>query len=118
MKVQDVLDQIAIDKPNALVDEDLIRYIDDLEAILHIEVLKKTEIYVNITVADTERELLAPNPYHRIYVEYLIAMIDKLNEDYESYGFTSEVFNATVKSLKTFLIRGKASGGLRFTNYF
>ncbi len=116
--VSEVLEEINKFKPNALSQNELVGFIDDLESEIVLNVFLEDE-YVNITSMD--RELVTPNPYYRIYKEYLIAMIDNYNEDTESYSLSSRVFNETMKEFNAFVRRNDldaVSSTSQFTNYF
>lgn len=121
LKVIDVLEHIDNFKPNAFDRSMLINSIDKVESTIRTEIFKQSE-YQHITVDRTNRVLIAPSPYDRIYEEYLEAIIDKYNGDMDAYSMSSRTFNNTMDELKKYVARNNLEEQqptvTRFKNFF
>lgn len=82
MTIKGLIDKVQEEKPNAFSDEKLLSFINEIESETA-EQLANTE-WVPYDAVDTT-ELLVAEPYSRLYVSYVKAMIDLSNEEYGSY---------------------------------
>lgn len=87
MKISELIEQVAEEKPNAFSLDKLVRYINEIEADvqeeLDIPLAARVEYKVYEDCKDTE--LIVKSPYSRLYRSFLKAMIDYANEEYQSY---------------------------------
>ena len=111
MKVQDVLEMVAETRPHVYSDEVLCRWLSDIEGKIHHEIFEKEEPFQPITpVDDSDRELLAYEPYTNVYVLYLYAMIEFANCETVKYMNASAMFNAEYSGLEADWRRNHPSG--------
>ncbi|MBQ8248261.1 MAG: hypothetical protein IJY93_00045 [Clostridia bacterium] len=90
-KVLRLADEI---KPNALSQELKIHYISEAEGLIQSDVmLIASPDIVVYGVDDLSAELLVRPPHDKLYLEYLIAMIDFANGEYNRYTNTITRFN-------------------------
>lgn len=81
MTIQEAINKVKEEKPNTFTNEKMLSFINEIETEVAHELDEEFEPYE--TVDSTE--LLAPNPYSRLYISYLKAMVDFSNEEYPSY---------------------------------
>ena len=94
MTVQEAIDYIDEVKPSAFKSETKTRWLSECEAgsVMRTAGIKAKPLkYPD----DAGRELSAPPPYDKLYVEYLEAAIDYRNQDYAKYQNSHAVYNAT-----------------------
>ena len=81
MTIKGLIDKVKEEKPNTFTDTKLLSFVNEIET----EVSEQLcEDFTPYTAVDTT-ELLAPEPYSRLYVSYVKAMVDYANEEYASY---------------------------------
>lgn len=83
-------------KPNALTDEQKYQFINEVEGLVQTEVMLL--VSDDIVTYDPENDgvdtvLLVKPPHDKLYVAYLVAMIDYANGEYNKYANTIEQFN-------------------------
>ena len=90
MNINELFNFVDSVKPNAFDDETKMVWLNELEAMIQMEVYLKAEpeLYKN---ADEELHLMPP--YDSVYRYYLQAMIDFHNGEYDKYNATYEMFN-------------------------
>lgn len=82
MTINELITRVNTEKPNSFQTEDLLKYINAIEAEVAEQLGVAAEVY---TSDDLGSELLAPSPYDRLYISWLKANIDFANEEYASY---------------------------------
>ena len=90
-------------KPNAIGREQKYQYINEVEGLVQSEVmlLVSDDIVTydcDATGAD-DTVLLVKPPHDKLYIAYLVAMIDYANGEYNKYANTIELFNAYSREL-------------------
>lgn len=108
--LSDVLANIDKLKPNQYDDADKIAWIQELDGIVTIEVLQKSEKYhntnlPNYTDANKDVELLICEPYTDLYIKYVHAQIDFNNGEYDRYNNNSAVFNGRYEEYKRYFLK-------------
>ena len=81
-------------KPNALSDELKLHYLSEVEGMVQTEVmLLSSADTITYTEDDLGAELIVRPPHDKLYLSYLIAMIDFSNGEYNKYTNTIARFN-------------------------
>lgn len=86
MTIQTLLSKVKEEKPNTFGDTRLVQFLNEIEAEVAHELSEDLTPYENVD----DTVLIAPDPYSRLYVSYLKAMIDYANEEYASYQLNAE----------------------------
>ena len=81
MTIRRLIDKVQEEKPNTFTDEKLLEYINEIEYETAEQLAVDFEPYDEVD----DTELLVAEPYSRLYVSYLKAMVDYANEEYASY---------------------------------
>lgn len=102
MKINDIISEFDIDRPNGIDAARKISWIADLDQDIYINIMsnfvKETEDeYVRYTENDTDKEVLAPDMYKDMYVLYLESKIDYITNEYERYQNSALAFNSKWK---------------------
>ena len=92
-------------KPNAFSSADKVRLINEVEGMVQTEVfLFASEQVITYTTDDLvpagKITLLVAPPHDKLYVAYLVAMIDFMNNEYDKYQNTVAMFNAHYREFK------------------
>ena len=120
MTIQEAIAQVCDLKPNQFKQQHFLKWLSEVDGIIQKEILD-THGQVNewkgySESTDVSTELLAPDPYSVLYIDYLCAMIDfycgeftrynnqmvKYNNSYQSFA---DYWNRTHESTKTHYIR-------------
>lgn len=88
MTIQELLTKVQEEKPNTFGNEKLIKFINEIEPEVA-EQLLLTEV-PEYSGNDLAEELLAPDPYSRLYISYVKSQIDYANEEYPSYQLNQD----------------------------
>ena len=86
MTIRRLIDKVQEEKPNTFTEGKLLEYINEIEYETAEQLAEDFEPYTNVD----NTELLVPEPYSRLYVSYVKAMIDYANEEYASYQLNQE----------------------------
>ena len=83
-------------KPNAFSDSDKLRWLNEAEGKVQVEVqlVDPEELVIYALPADADETLLAAPPFDKLYPAYLAAMIDFANGEYDRYQATAAMFNS------------------------
>lgn len=105
MKICEAIAEADRLKPNAVKAIDKIRWLYRLDEKIKRDIIDTHEGAIDTvlepyTEADTDRELLVLEPYADIYVHYLEAQIDYANLEYDGYGSTSAMFEASFEDFR------------------
>lgn len=97
MNINALFDHVESVKPSAFSREDMMVWLNDVEAMIQSEVLLKREpeLYEN-----EDEELRWPQPHDGMYRYYLMAMIDFHNGEYDKYDATYAMFNSKYDDFK------------------
>lgn len=111
MTIQEVMTEVENISPNA-IDEGLkIAWLNSLEETIYKEVICTHEGYENVPLkkltmeTDYEEELIAEEPYARLYVFYLLSQINYANHEWTDYNNTVEMFNQAYREYKAYYNR-------------
>lgn len=86
MTIQTLINKVQEEKPNTFGNTKLLSFINEIETEVAHELTEDFVPYENVD----DTELIAPDPYSRLYTSYLKAMIDYANEEYASYQLNAE----------------------------
>ena len=112
MTIQEALDLTNEMKPSMMQDWKKIRYLSEIEGLIHTELRLKhehTEEEESLPVYDdtTDRgtALIVPEPYDMVYVYWLMTKIDLMNLEYEKYNADRELFDNAYNTLSDWWTR-------------
>lgn len=83
MTITELINKVQEEKPNTFTTEKMISFINELEPEVAEQFL--LEECPEYDASSMNTELLAPDPYSRLYVSYLKSQVDYANEEYPSY---------------------------------
>lgn len=93
MTIQQAMDTADAMKPNMMLETVKIGFLSEIEGKIHEEIIMTHEhtaeeetcpVYDEST--DTSTEMLVPAPYDMVYVYWLMAQIDHLNQEMDKYN--------------------------------
>lgn len=122
MTIRELLNKINEEKPNSFPESKIISFLNELEP----EVAEQLRID-NVPVytddpAELDTELLAKNPYDRLYVSYVKSQIDYANEEYASYQLNADQHTQDFQDFTDWVVRtgqtNKSVTRLRFKHTF
>lgn len=98
--IQEVINKVDEIKPNAFTEEQKTDWITKVEGMIKTDILNlpASEIRSFEYPADADYELLAKVPHKDVYELYIIAMIDFMSNDTESYENDMNMFNSVFAS--------------------
>lgn len=119
MTIRQAIDKANSLRPNALDEADKVRFLDTLDKMLFDEIFSKHKGFENIkrpdyTESGTGTELLAPDGYTEIYINWLFSKIDYIEQDYNLYNIDLAAFNADYKNLAGYINREHKNAGGNF----
>lgn len=96
MTIRTLLDYVQAVKPSSFTDEQMLVWINELEARVQLEVMQRWpgEVIQYSLPEDENTQLILTPPHDGCYRYYLQAMIDYENGEYNRYANTSQMFNA------------------------
>ena len=106
MKAVEIISIVDELKENNVSDEMKLFWLNEVEGLIGAEVYKKDPGDFNI-VRSMSDELIAIDPYSRIYVLYLEAMIAFNKGEYDTYLKINAEFEKTVSAYSKFVIRNR-----------
>lgn len=99
MTIQQAMDKADRMKPNMMPAEDKIGFLSEIEGKIHEEIIMTHEHTAEEETrpeydedTDTTTEMLVPAPYDMIYVYWLMAQIDHLNQEMDKYNNDRSLF--------------------------
>lgn len=97
MTIRTLLDYVQAVKPSSFTDEQMLVWINELEARVQLEVMQRWPGgIVQYKLPENENSVLLLDPPHdSCYRYFLQAMIDYENGEYNRYANTSQMFNAS-----------------------
>lgn len=105
MKIREAIAFADDVKPNAFSKEAKIRMLSELEKMVQTEIfLFAPEELIEYGEGDEETVLLVSS-HDKIYTDYLIAMIDWHNGDYDKYENTIAMFNDSYSEFKRWFVQ-------------
>lgn len=106
MNLGTLLEQVKKEKPTGLSHEYLTTKANEVEHILQdYQEVPLGERVSYVWPEDSEEDLLAPEPYSRLYAFYIKACIDYANEELESYENNMAQFELAYSEWVDFIIR-------------
>lgn len=104
MTVLQAITEIKKDKPNTFDDVKLIKWLEDLDRRVNIELLEPYGINKDMPDYTKESVLLVPDAYRRIYLYWLSAMIDYAYGEIDKYNNDYIMFNAEWSSYASYVL--------------
>ena len=101
MTIKSLIDKVQEEKPNTFTDEKLLEYINEIEYETAEQLAVDFEPYTEVDAT----ELLVPEPYSRLYVSYVKAMVDYANEEYASYQLNQEQHVQDFRDFNDWVVR-------------
>lgn len=98
MTINEVITQVDELKPNQVSEDIKVRWLSVLEGKIIDEIILTHELADRIefngyTINDMETELLVPDTYADLYIYYVEAMIDQVNNEGARYASSMQMFN-------------------------
>ena len=102
MTIRQALTQVEQVKPNAVPDEVLVQWLNEVDQTIFKELVKTHEYGTELVFGGYDRTdesgadsvvLLAPEPYSQLYVYYLCAQIDMQNQEFDLYRNNAALYN-------------------------
>lgn len=99
MNIRQVITDVDNDKPNQYQYEKKIEWLNSLETMIYKEIILTHEGNENIKFSgytdgtDGDTVLIVPEPYSKLYKEYLEAQIDYKNQEIDRYNNSMAMFN-------------------------
>ena len=98
MRVQEAIEKADRLRPNRFSDMEKIEWLSMLDGQVYDEVISRDEEHMN-------EDLLIPDTYAKVYVDYLMAQIDFYNRDMGMYNNQIAVFSNGYQDFKNWYIR-------------
>lgn len=99
MTIQEALDIVDEMKPNMMSRKLKIKYLTEIEQLIHAEILMKHEHAEEQETkpaytedSDPGTELIVPDPYSMVYVYWLMSRVDELNQEDLRYNIDRSKF--------------------------
>ena len=110
MRVQDAIEKADRLRPNRFSDMEKIEWLSILDGQVYDEVISRYEENVDVVFDGYDEEhmnedLLIPDTYAKVYVDYLMAQIDFYNRDMGMYNNQIAVFSNGYQDFKNWYIR-------------
>ena len=104
MTVQELINKVNKEKPNGFAEADLISFINEIEAQVCDEM---GETIVQYTTSDTDKAktLKVPAPYDKLYLSYVIARVDKADDELNSYANNLVQHNSDYQEFVSWIVR-------------
>lgn len=104
MLKSELIAKVREEKPNSFPDAKLISFLNEVEQDVRENLnMDPSELEPYTTIGN--EELLAPDPYSRLYVSYLKAQIDYANEEYASYQLNQEQHSQDFRDYIDYIVR-------------
>ena len=114
MNIQEVLDLADQMKPNMMDPRVKLKYLSEIEGLIHQEILMKHEhaedeetLPVYTVDTDPGTELIVPAPYDMVYVYWLMSKIDLLNQEIDKYNNDRALFENAYDTMSDWWTRTK-----------
>ena len=123
MKIIEAINGIDSLKHNTYTQGDKVAWLSELDLTVKREISDTHEGGESIDftgyddTTDTDTELLVPEPYDKVYLLWLEAMIDYYNGEYDKYNNASDSFNTAYNRYKNYYNRTYMPKGKEF-KYF
>ena len=108
MKIREVLTQVDDLYANAFSEEDKLQWLQQIEEKIYKELVLTHHEPVEMTeFDDDDNELIAPAPYDSLYINYIIANINKYNNETVRYNNAMIIFNQEYQEFANWYNRTK-----------
>lgn len=114
MNIQEALDLADQMKPNMMDPRVKLKYLSEIEGLIHQEILMKHEhaedeetLPVYTVDTDPGTELIVPAPYDMVYVYWLMSKIDLLNQEIDKYNNDRALFENAYDTMSDWWTRTK-----------
>lgn len=106
MTIQKAIDIALAMRPNSFTEEEAIRWLNELDHQLYLEVILTHEnpdgiAYTEHTADNKEAKLLVPAPYDKLYPSYLKTKTDEMYGD-ESYNVSASILNQQMEDFRKY----------------
>lgn len=118
MTIEDAVLWIDRIKPNNFENDDMVRWLDEVEGRIQTEILLldiNECFHYTSWSDDKDKELIVPSPYDRVYTAYLSAMVDNANGEYNRYMNTKLQYDDAFSDLSRWIAQTYAPGNGRHT---
>jgi hypothetical protein len=110
MKIKEIIDKVDEMKPNSILEKKKVDWISELDGKAYEEIFSRAADYTEGFTpyqygSHEEVSVLIPFPYTDIYEYYLSAMIDKINEEIQSYNNNTAMFNESYEKFAAYYRR-------------
>ena len=116
MKIREVITQVDDLYANAFSEEDKLEWLKQIENKIYTELVLTHHEPVEMTdFSDDDNELIAPSPYDSLYINYIIAQINKYNNETVRYNNAMIIFNNEYQDYANWYNRTKLPLSKEFT---
>lgn len=112
MTIQEAINDCREKRPNQYNDEDLIKWLSDVEWSLVMNVYSRYEGFENEKAftgyagdADQSTKLFAPAPFDNIYRYWLYSMVDFHNNDITRYNMAATMYSGQLEAFEVYMIQ-------------
>lgn len=120
MTLIEAITRIKAVKPNTFLQQDIIRWLSNLDGIIKKEIIDTHEGGEDVTFngytesSDLTVDMLVPAPYDYIYICWLEAQMDYANGEYKKYNNSVAIYNEAYKSFERYYNRTHMPRGTKF----
>lgn len=110
MKLRELIESVDRQKPNQYGETDKTNWVNEIEQIVWDEIISQSEGEIPVLRRyqydnDADAELLVPDPYCDVYMNYLFAKIDFSNAEFQRYNNDVALYSAAYDSFAGYWIR-------------
>lgn len=108
MTIKQLTDQLQMQKPHQYTDAEIAGWLSDIEGEIFATIIQTHANPDEITFAGFDAltpdttELIAPNPYDRLYLYYLMMQVDLHNQELDKYNNSVRLFNEAFNAFAAF----------------
>ena len=106
MKVRELLELVDTVKTNSVDDALKTRWIADVEGRVLCELHKADPTQLDLVIGE-DYELSVPDAYAKMYVAYLVSMLEFVSGNYEAYGRMRSEYEQAFSMYARYLIRNR-----------
>ena len=108
MTIKQITDQLQRQKPHQYTDAEIAGWLSDIEGEIYATIVQThanpglvTFNGIDALTPDTT-EMIAPNPYDRLYLYYLMMQVDLHNQELDKYNNSARLFNEMFAAFSAF----------------
>ena len=123
MNIQQVMSTVDELKPNTIDEGIKLGWLQDVELMIYNEIIlthedcDKYEKPVVCLQTPYSKELIAEEPYAKLYAEYVMSKVDFIQQEWTAYNNMSEQFNQSYKEYMAYYGRTHKHKQVRIKNY-